>query len=167
MARPVDWFQRLPQILSLLAQPDQPAILNRQAIQHLFGVERRNAQYLLIRFGATRLGNALVIERQQLISALEEFSGQEDFERQVRRHQQVRETLAERRASLQLSRITLPDPVSNSLGDLPASIRLEPGQLQIRFTGAVDLLSQLVELSRAIGEDFERFEALLNQEPLS
>jgi hypothetical protein len=68
---------------------------------------------------------------------------------------------------LQLSRIVLPEPASGSLSDLPSTIRLEPGALRIEFRGAIDLLSQLLELSRAIGEDFERFEGLLSQDPLA
>ena len=167
MPRPVDWFQRLPHIIARLDQPDQPPLLNRQNIQDLFAVERRNAQYLLGRFGATRLGNALVIERTVLATALQTLQSQDDFERQVHRQRQVRAVLAKRRLTLQLARISLPDPISETLNTLPASIRLAPGHLAIEFSGAVDLLTQLLELSRAIGEDFDRFEALLNQDPLS
>ena len=167
MARPVDWFQRLPQIIALLEQPDQPQLLNRQSIQDLFAVERRNAQYLLARFGGTRLGNALVIPPALLAAALRTLQNQDDFERQTHRHQQVRAVLAQRRANLQLSRITLPDPISQTLHSLPSSIRLSPGHLSIEFSGTVELLTHLLELSRAIGEDFDRFEALLSQDPLS
>lgn len=165
MARSVDWFQRLPQILALLEEPGHPQLLNRQGIQDLFGVERRNAQYLLTRFGAARFGNALCIERAQLANALRELATQDGCVRQIQRHQNVRTVLADRRVSLKLARITLP-PSSNSLGQLPSTIQFEPGCLSIEFSGAVDLLGQLLELSRAIGDDFERFEALLNRDPL-
>ena len=166
MARPIDWFQRLPQIIALLEQPDRPQLLNRQAIQDLFAVERRNAQYLLARFGANRLGNALVIPPALLAASLRALQNQDDFERQVHRHNQVRAVLAQRRTNLQLSRISLPDPISGTLTSLPSSIRLGPGHLSIEFSGTIDLLTQLLELSRAIGEDFDRFEALLSQDPL-
>jgi hypothetical protein len=167
MARPVEWFQRLPQILTRLEAPSCPAVLNRKLIEQLFGVERRNAQYLLIRFGAARLGNALVIDRQHLVGALREFSTQDNFERQVRRHEHVRTVLSERRADLQLARISLRESPARGKGELPASIQLAPGRLSIEFAGVVDLLSQLLELSQAIGADFERFEGMLNQDPLS
>ena len=75
--------------------------------------------------------------------------------------------LAKRRLTLQLARISLPDPISETLNALPSSIRLAPGHLAIEFSGAVDLLTQLLELARAIGEDFDHFEALLKQDPLS
>ena len=166
MARSVDWFQRLPQILALLEEPGHPQLLNRQGIQDLFGVERRNAQYLLTRFGASRFGNALCIERAQLANALRELATQDGCVRQIQRHQNVRTVLADRRAGLKLARITQPPPSSNSPGQLPSTIQFEPGRLAIEFSGAVDLLSQLFELSRAIGDDFERFEALLNRDPL-
>jgi len=166
MARPVEWFQRLPRILAILAQSDAPALLNRTSIQQLFGVERRNAQYLLRRFGAVRLGNALVIERERLASQLEGLAGADDFERRRRRHEQVRTVLTEARATWQLARISLPEPSAEGLSQLPPTIQLEPGRLAIHFSGAVDLLGQLLELSKAIGEDFDRFEGMLNQDPL-
>lgn len=166
MARPIEWFHRLPQIVALLERPDQPALFNRQAVQALFGVERRNAHYLLKRFGATRLGNALIIERGQLSAALKSLLEQDDIGWQLRRHEQVRAVLAERRAVLQLSRISLPEPASGRPTELPPSIRLEPGHLSIDFSNAVDLLTQLLQLSRAIGEEFDRYEGILNQDPL-
>ncbi len=168
MPRPIDWFHRLPQIFDSLETPGRPALLNRQAIQTLFGVERRTAHSLLRRFGAERLGNALVVDRHSLAQALRQLASQDDVSRENRRHERVRETLAERRATLRLARITLHDsPAVEALADLPPSIELVPGQLRIQFAGTVDLLSQLLALSRAIGEDFERFEALLNQDPLT
>lgn len=165
MARPVEWFQRVPQILAVLEAPDQPALYNRRSIQELFGVQQRNAHALLRRFGATRLGNALVIERLQLSAALKSLLKQDDTIRQLDRHRKVREVLAERRAVLQLARISLPEPTT-ARAVLPPSIRLEPGFLAIEFSSAVDLLSQLLELSRAIGEDFDRYEGMLNRDPL-
>ncbi len=168
LPRPIDWFHRLPHILDTLDAPGHPALLTRQAIQTLFGVERRTAHSLLRRFGAERLGNALVVDRDRLAQALRQLASQDDVTREHRRHERVRETLAERRSTLRLARIALPDaPAVEALADLPPSIELVPGQLRIRFAGAVDLLSQLLTLSRAIGEDFERFEALLNQDPLA
>lgn len=166
MARPVEWFQHLPRILAHLADPASPALLTRPHIQLLFGVERRNAQHLLHRFGAARLGNQLVLDRQHLLAQLQALAAGEDFAREQRRHDRVRGVVADARATWQLSRVSLPEPTARSLRQLPASIRLAPGRLSVDFSDAVDLLGQLLELSQAIGEDFERFEALLNQDPL-
>ncbi len=117
------------------------------------------------RFGASRLGNALVIERGQLSAAIKTVLEQDEIRRQLRRHEHVRGVLAERRTVLQLARISLPEPASGR-HDLPPSIRLEPGHLSIDFSSAVDLLAQLLDLSRAIGEDFDRYEGMLNRDPL-
>ena len=164
--RPIEWFQRLPHILAQLDSPKQPNWLDRAAVEHLFGVSRRNAHYLMARFGAQRLGNLLVIEPAALAAKLRELITQDQVVRQVRRHERVRAFIQERRAGLKLARITLPEPTIGALAHLPESIRLAPGHLAIDFTGAIDLLTQLTELSKAIGDDFDRFEGLLNQDPL-
>ena len=108
-----------------------------------------------------------MIEREALVQALRSLSAQEDVERQFRRHERVRAVLQDRRAGLKLARISLPEPTSGALSHLPPSLRLSPGHLAIDFTGAIDLLTQLTELSKAIGEDFTEFERLLSQDPLS
>lgn len=165
--RPIEWFQRLPAILAQLDVPCQPAWIDRAAIERLFGVSRRNAHYLMARFGALRLGNLLVVEPASLAAKLRLLTAQDEVVRQVRRHERVRAVIQERRAGLKLARITLPEPTIGALAHLPGSIRLAPGHLAIDFTGAIDLLTQLTELSKAIGDDFDRFEGLLNQDPLS
>lgn len=167
MARPIEWFQHLPRILAELEALAEPHLLNRHAIQALFRVERRNAQYLMTRFGAQRLGNALFLERGPLLAALRDYSQQDHVERRQLHHDRVRDVISQRRADLQLSRITLRETQPVPLADLPSSINLGPGRLSIDFRGAVDLLSQLLELSQAIGADFEHFERMLNQDPLS
>ncbi len=131
-------------------------------MEALFGVSRRNAHYLLGRFGAQRLGNALVIERDTLAQALVSLQSDDEVTLQLRRHHRVRVALQQRRASLHLARISLPQPTVGALSQLPPSIQLAPGHLTIQFSGAIDLLTQLTELSKAIAEDFDTFEHLLN-----
>ena len=41
--------------------------------------------------------------------------------------------------------------------DLPAAIRLTPGELRITFSGAEDLAAKLVELSQAMSHDWSGF----------
>ncbi len=116
----------------------------------------------MARFGAQRLGNLLVVERSTLAAKLRELTTQDEVVQQLRRHERVRAAMQEGRAGVKFARITLPEPTAGSLAHLPGSIRLAPGHLAIDFTDAIDLLTQLTELSKAIGEDFDHFEALLN-----
>jgi hypothetical protein len=167
MARPIEWFQRLPRIMEALEQPGTSLLLNRRDMERLFGVSPRTALHLLARFGALRIGNVLALPKDQLAAALAKLSSEEDYLLLKNRHERLVSRLSERREDLRLSRITLPEPATARLGDLPESIRLEPGRLTVEFSGAVDLLGQLLELSRAIGADFERFEGMLRQDPLS
>jgi hypothetical protein len=167
MARPIEWFQRLPWILEALEQPGTSLLLNRRDVEQLFGVSPRTALHLLTRFGAMRIGNILALPKDQLVAALRKITSEDDYQLLKLRHDRLIERLSEHREDLRLSRITLPEPATNRLGELPASIRLEPGRLTVKFSDAVDLLGQLLELSRAIGEDFDRFEGILNQDPLS
>ena len=44
--------------------------------------------------------------------------------------------------------------------DLSPGIRFAPGELRIEFSGSMDLLQKLFELSQAIANDQVRFEAL-------
>jgi len=105
--RPIEWFQRLPAILAQLDVPCQPAWIDRAAIERLFGVSRRNAHYLMARFGALRLGNLLVVEPASLAAKLRLLTAQDEVVRQVRRHERVRAVIQERRAGLKLARIDL------------------------------------------------------------
>ena len=52
---------------------------------------------------------------------------------------------------------TAPDVTRRRFGDLPAAIRLTPGELQIAFSGAEDLAAKLVELSQAMANDWSAF----------
>ena len=103
-----------------------------------------------------------MIERDSLIQKLVSLQTSDEVTAQLRRHQRVRVALQQRRASLHLARISLPQPTIGALSRLPPSIQLAPGHLAIQFSGAIDLLTQLTELSTAIGEDFDTFEGLLN-----
>ena len=164
MARPVEWFQRLPDILRLLK--DASPLLDRRQIEGLFAVSPRNAVHLLNRFGATRVGYALVIGREELTTALGAIASEDDYQRHYDRRRRVIAELAGRREDLKLARITLPESAASRLAELRPTIRLTPGHLSIQFDGAVDLLGQLLELSQVIGADFDRFEGLLAQDPL-
>jgi hypothetical protein len=44
----------------------------------------------------------------------------------------------------------------SGLADLPPGVHLEPGRLEIRFGSAEELLTNLLALAQAMGEDFER-----------
>ena len=50
--------------------------------------------------------------------------------------------------------------LSYRLPDLPAGVRLSPGELRIQSESAEELLTKLFALAQAIANDYEAFEGL-------
>ena len=59
-----------------------------------------------------------------------------------------------RRVAEELARTRREIAARRRFGDLPAAIRLTPGELRITFSGAEDLAAKLVELSQAMAHDW-------------
>ena len=50
------------------------------------------------------------------------------------------------------------------LSGLPAGVSVEPGRIEVRFSGAKDAVGRLFALAQALTNDYERFEALVEEE---
>jgi len=83
--------------------------------------------------------------------------GPVDLERLGHQLTEFRRDLAQRRIAIAAA----PDVAYRQLSGLPPAIRLAPGKLEITCTGAQDLLCQIMELGQAIGNDYEKFEAVV------
>jgi len=146
------WLERVPDILEKVQSERTPPILDRQAIEGLFGIRRRQAIALLHRLAGYKVGRTFVVPRE---AAIEEAAAKKSG---------VMEFLGEARQGLQLPSIPL--PVAAKLSDitfngLPPGIRLQPDRLTIRFQSATDLLQKLFSLSQALANDFETLELQL------
>ena len=154
------WLLQLPKILKELEGMSVP-LLDRTAIENLFGVRRRRAIQLMSAFGGGYLvGKTFLIDRLQLIANLEVISRGEEFLFEVRRKERLVADLHRSRILLAGRRVVIPaasDTHERMVEDLPVGIHLKPGELRIEFHGTEDLLRHLFELSQAILNDFERF----------
>ena len=136
-------------------------ILDRPVIEQLFGVRRRRAIELLNQFGGYQSGKTFLIDRLQLIAQLERIHGGDEFRIEHQRRTRLLDDLEKHRrlAPGRNVRIaTAADVQDRMMKDLPAGVRLRPGELRIEFFGAEDLLRHLYELSQAIVNDFGKFQ---------
>jgi hypothetical protein len=133
-------------------------------IEELFQVRRRRAQQLLERFGGFQSGRRWLIERENLVQALEAIQRGDPLERELRRRERLEEALGEIRRIRTAKRVTIAADVQKleglRLAGLPPTVELLPGALHITFKGAEDLLTQLYVLSQAIANDFAAVERL-------
>ena len=161
------WLLRIPNITAVLSQMDIP-VVDRAAIESLFGVRRRQAIELLTKLGGYRSANSLLVSRVSLIEQLQVIQADPDTQWEVRRNRRVAEKivrLQHDRAAANVRIPVAPDVHSRRLRDLPAGIHLEAGRLMIEFAGAEQLLSKLYELSQAAANDFDTFRATAESGP--
>ena len=48
------------------------------------------------------------------------------------------------------------------LSGLPAGVSVEPGRIEVRFSGAQEAVARLFALAQALTHDYEQFEALVD-----
>ena len=153
------WFHRLDEILDTLRGMES-SHLDRQAVQKLFAVRERRARQLMAGLPGLRAGNASAVVRQALIARLEETAKGGLFQWEVNRRARVVEELDRTRRHLAARRVRIPaaaDVEERRLRDLSGDIALKPGELRIEFYGAEDLAAKLLELSKAMANDWSAF----------
>ena len=144
----------------MLAAVDLP-LVDRAAVEHLFGLGRRQAIELMNRFGGYQAGRTLLIGRDQLIAQLDALSAGEDFQREASRRERLAAAVENVRRTRESEAVRIPiSPAifATRMATLDAGIRLRPGQLEIDFTGPADLLRKLFALAQAIANDYGGFE---------
>jgi len=107
-----------------------------------------------------RVGNASAVSRLALIARLEETAQGGPFQWEVNRRARVVEELDRTRRLLAARRVRIPaaaDVEDRRLRDLSGDIALKPGELRIEFYGAEDLAAKLLELSKAMANDWPAF----------
>jgi hypothetical protein len=155
------WLLKIPEIIQMLETFDVP-VVDRAIIEHLFGLRRRQAIELLHRLGGYQTGRSFLVDRHVLIANLQRLAEGEDFERESRRRERLDGAIDRLRRYQTAARVSIPlppDVFNHKLADLPVGVALDPGQLHIAFSGAVDLLAKLFELAQAASNDYDRFRA--------
>ena len=75
------------------------------------------------------------------------------------RHREVR------KARLTGIRVAVPiEALEARLSGLPEGVSVEPGRIEVRFSGAQDAVGRLFALAQALTNDYEQFEALVDGE---
>jgi hypothetical protein len=151
-------------LFSKLQADTAPPLLDRAAIETLFGVRRRQAIALLHRFPGYQLGRTFVVPRESVLAFLAQCRDGEAIEQAEAQKRRVTEALGEARQALTLPRIALPPHTKLSeitLAGLPEGIQLTPGRLVVDFENATCLLEKLFALAQAFANDFESLEAAL------
>lgn len=159
------WLLDLPLIIEQLELTHVP-VLNRTAIERLFGVRRRQAINLMGIFGGYQTGNAVVIDRVLLSEQLKRINASDQVYCERLRKEALERQIEETRQFRAASRVRIqvpPDVHNRRVIDLPSSVQLFPGRVTIDFCGAEQLLTYLYELAQAAANDFDRFRDTVEQ----
>ena len=152
------WLLHLPRIVEELRRLPVP-VLDRAAIEKLFGLKRRQAIQLLDRFGGYQAGRTFLVDRQELVEQLEAIRDGETFRYEQRRRRRLVAELESVRKYLQAAAVKIPlrPQARYQIDPLPPDVDLQPGRLRVEFDGVEDLLSKLFELAHSAANDFVRF----------
>ena len=150
MARPVKWSRDL-HLIRERAIHSRTETWSRHDIERLFDIGRASAQSLMKAIGEVHaVGGTHFIERSSLLSFLDEMIAADSVEAALR----TRLLEADAPPSPKPLRVTLPAGLrSVMLRDLPNSIRLSPGRLEIEAPTTEAMLESLALLAQAMGND--------------
>ena len=117
-------------------------------------------------FGAGRTGHLLTLPRAELLRQLQSRRKRAAYRgEQTRRERVVTEV---RKARLTGIRVAVPvEALEARLSGLPAGVAVEPGRIEVRFSGAKDAVGRLFALAQALTNDYEQFEALVEGDAAS
>ena len=136
-------------------------LLTRRDIEQLFGVSRARAATLMQTFGAELTGNQRTLPRTQLLRQLRKHRARAAFRGEAARRARLLTEL--RTARLTGIRVAVPvEALDARLSGLPAGVSVEPGRIEVRFSGAQDAVGRLFALAQALTHDYEQFEALVD-----
>ena len=153
------WLLAIPDAIKQLEALDQD-LLTRRDLERLFGVSKVRATQLMTAFGAGRTGHLLTLPRAALLRQLRRPRTQAAVRGEATRRARV--VTAIRQARLTGIRVAVPSAALEArLSGLPDGVSVEPGRIEVRFSGAKDAVGRLFALAQALTHDYERFEALV------
>jgi hypothetical protein len=156
------WHARAAEIRRAIAALPAP-VIDRAAIEKIFGLRRRQALRLMASLKGHKLGCAYAVDRRHLLSELSELMRSRGVRREQQRKQSVLDALSalQQEATARTTRIPMPAPVFD---DLPEGIRLaRPGEISIAFRSPEELLSRVLALSEAAARDYPKFARTLSR----
>jgi hypothetical protein len=160
MARHPEWFERLDRIVEGIRQAGIEW-LGRREMQAIFDCSERDSIRLLHKFGATERDDVLSLPRAALLAELSAVRGSNAYGNYVRQRQGLARRLSEAQAEMAARQFAVRSRVAQPGGtrfeELPATIRLTPGRLEILYTDGADLMRQVACFLAAAGANREEF----------
>jgi hypothetical protein len=155
------WHAQIEPIRRTLTSLPSP-YLDRPAVEKLFGVKARQANHLMRSLGGYRIGQAVVVSREELLTKLDALAGLRGYLAQAQRKARVVDTLDALRDMGRPRPIAMPPPRSAG-ASLPDGARLTaPGELTIAFANPEELLGCLMALAQSAAGDYAGFAAGLS-----
>ncbi len=159
------WLLAIPDAIQQLEALDRD-LLTRRDLEALFGVARARAATLMRDFGAELTGNQRTLPRAQLLRQLRKHRARAAFRGEATRRDRV--VTAIRQARLTGIRVAVPlEALEARLSGLPAGVSVEPGRIEVRFSGAQEAVGRLFALAQALTNDYDRFETLVGRGEVS
>ena len=159
------WLLAIPDAIRQLEALDREW-LTRGDVEQLFGVSRARAATLMQNFGAELTGNQRTLPRTQLLRQLRKHRAGAAFRGEETRRARV--VTAIRKARLTGIRVAVPiEALEARLSGLPDGVSVEPGRIEVRFSGAQDAVGRLFALAQALTHDYEQFETLVGRGEVS
>ena len=142
------WLLAIPDAIRQLEALDED-LLTRRDIERLFGVSKVRAVQLMTAFGAGRTGHILTLPRADLLRQLRRHRKRATFRHEETRREKVVTEI--RRARLTGIRVAVPvEALEARLSGLPEGVSVEPGRIEVRFSGAKDAVGRLFALAQAL-----------------
>ena len=155
------WLLAIPDAIRQLEGLDRD-LLTRRDLERLFGVSRARAAQLMRTFGAELAGYSRVLRRTDLLRQLRRQRRRAAFRIEEQRRSRVVAEL--RTARVSGIRVVVPvEAVEARLAGLPEGVTVGADRIEVRFGSAKGAVGKLFALAQALGNDYERFEALVGK----
>jgi hypothetical protein len=138
-------------------------VLDRAAVERLFGLRRRQAIELLNSLGGYQAGRTFVIGRDQLIARLDAIATGDEYRQEAGRRERLAASIEKIHRTRQSEAVRIPISVEvfgGGMRTLTPGVELRPGRLEVEFAGPEDLLRKLFGLAQAVAADYAGFERL-------
>lgn len=162
------WYDRINEIHDALERSKAP-VLDRAAIERLFGLKRRQAINLMARFKGFLSGRHWLVHRQNVLDELVRIAHEPGYGRQIRARRKLSSYVEEVKARRVEFARPIAAPTENLVvkGEkLPAGVYCpRPGQMVLEYASVDALLAEINALAMAAVNDFAGFsEAVLGEE---
>ena len=147
------YIHKLAGILAEARAPKPIPFFRRRDIEALFGLQKRQAVYLMHRIGAIRVSRELALDQRDLVRWLEARIADPATVAEEQRHARVIDRIVELKAETAARAVKIVLPEGRRTTDLPAGVAFQPGVLTVAFRTPEELLARLFGLARVLAAD--------------